>query len=167
MNLFLYLILAFCKEIKEIYDLCLFETDTRKEHVLINSHFLIKIELLGRQWAKLLWSWLLTKFSISFSVMSGTERGKLWEWLITAALSTGKIKSFLKTKPHQWILWESQLFELTRREPHWFWMVCEAKVKAVNFLFCLFECQWNFLKLEIWRELFPLEISCSSRFQMS
>lgn len=54
MNLFLYLILAFCKEIKEIYDLCLFETDTRKEHVLINSHFLIKIELLGRQRAKLL-----------------------------------------------------------------------------------------------------------------
>lgn len=77
MNLLLSLILALCKKIKEIYDLCLFESDARKEHVLINSHFLIKTELLGRQCAKLLESCLLTKFSISFSAMSGSQRTKL------------------------------------------------------------------------------------------
>lgn len=44
---------SFSKKIKEIYDLCLFEPDARNEHVLINSHFLVKSRLLCRQCALL------------------------------------------------------------------------------------------------------------------
>lgn len=40
---------SFSKKIKEIYDLGLFKPDARNEHVLINSHFLVKRSLLCRQ----------------------------------------------------------------------------------------------------------------------
>lgn len=44
---------SFSKKVKEIYDLCLFKLDATNVHVLINSHYLIKSSLLGRQSALL------------------------------------------------------------------------------------------------------------------
>lgn len=104
MNLLCFLIFAFCKKIKEIYDLCLFKSDARKEHVLINSHFLIIIGFSCRQCAQLLESWLLTKFSISFSPMNDIQRTKLKEWFVTFIHSAGKIKPFFQPRSTNEIL---------------------------------------------------------------